>query len=106
MPAERGSPENISWFLHLYVTYIVAYLLIARTVEPEKQPLLGNVRTQQQELSRYEMWRVQPLLWSDWIKHVSSETNSRNNRKAVLSVRSVPRGYEKDKEDRLSQLSL
>jgi hypothetical protein len=26
---------------------IVAYLLKARTVEPEKQPLLGNVRTQQ-----------------------------------------------------------
>jgi hypothetical protein len=25
----------------------VAYLLKARTVEPEKQPLLGNVRTQQ-----------------------------------------------------------
>jgi hypothetical protein len=27
--------------------YIVAYLLKARTVEQEKQPLLGNARTQQ-----------------------------------------------------------
>jgi hypothetical protein len=33
--------------------YIVAYLLKARTVEAEKQPLLGNARMQ--ELSRYEM---------------------------------------------------
>jgi hypothetical protein len=29
------------------VQYIVAYLLKARTVEPEKQPLLGNAHTQQ-----------------------------------------------------------
>jgi hypothetical protein len=27
--------------------YIVAYLLKARTVEPEKQMLIGNIRTQQ-----------------------------------------------------------
>jgi hypothetical protein len=27
--------------------HIVAYLLKARTVKPEKQPLLGNARTQQ-----------------------------------------------------------
>jgi hypothetical protein len=38
-------------------------------------------------------------------KHVSAETNSRNNRRAVSSVRSVPRGYKKDKEGRLSQSS-
>jgi hypothetical protein len=39
-------------------------------------------------------------------KHVSAETNTRNNRGAVFSVqRSVSRGYEKDKEDRLRQLS-
>jgi hypothetical protein len=30
-------------------------------------------------------------------KHVSAETNSRNNTRAVFSVRSVSRGYEKDK---------
>jgi hypothetical protein len=30
-------------------------------------------------------------------KHVSAETNSRNNRRAVFSVRSVPRGYKMDK---------
>jgi hypothetical protein len=38
-------------------------------------------------------------------KHVSAETNSRNNRRAVFSVRSVPKGYKKDKEDRLRQSS-
>jgi hypothetical protein len=37
-------------------------------------------------------------------KHVSSETNSRSNRKAGFSVRSVPRGC-KDKEDLLSHVS-
>jgi hypothetical protein len=39
-------------------------------------------------------------------KNVSSEKNTRNNREAVFSVlRSVPRGYKKDKEDGLNQLS-
>jgi hypothetical protein len=28
--------------MRMYIQYIVAYLLIARTVEPEKQPLLAN----------------------------------------------------------------
>jgi hypothetical protein len=32
-------------------------------------------------------------------KHISAETNSRNSTRAVFSVRSVPRGYTKDKED-------
>lgn len=46
----------------------VAYLLKESTVEAEKQPLLGNARTTQlQELSRYEIWRVQPLLWSELV---------------------------------------
>jgi hypothetical protein len=39
-------------------------------------------------------------------KYVSAETNIRNNSRAVFSVLSVPRGYRKDKEDRLSQLSF
>jgi hypothetical protein len=39
-------------------------------------------------------------------KHVSTEINSCNNRRAVFSARSVPRGYKKDKEDRLRQLSF
>jgi uncharacterized membrane protein len=41
-------------FFSLFVVYIpykymynVAYLLEARTLEPEKQPLLGNVHTKQ-----------------------------------------------------------
>jgi hypothetical protein len=39
-------------------------------------------------------------------KHVSAETNSRNNRRAVFSVRSVPSGYKMEEEYRLSQLSF
>jgi hypothetical protein len=39
-------------------------------------------------------------------KHVSAEMNSRNKRRAVFSLQSVPRGYKKDKEGRLSQLSF
>jgi hypothetical protein len=33
-------------------------------------------------------------------KHISAEKNSRNNRRAVFSVRSGPRGFKKDKEYR------
>jgi hypothetical protein len=36
-------------------------------------------------------------------KHVSAEKNTRNNRRVVISVRSVSRGYKKDKEGRLSK---
>jgi hypothetical protein len=39
-------------------------------------------------------------------KHISAETNSRNNRRAVFYVRSMPRGYKKAKGDRLRQLSF
>jgi hypothetical protein len=41
-------------------------------------------------------------------KYVSVETNTLtcNNRRDIFSVRSVPRDYKKDKEDRLSQLSF
>jgi hypothetical protein len=39
-------------------------------------------------------------------KHVFAEAYTHNNRGAVFSVRSVPRGYKKNKEDRLSQLSF
>jgi hypothetical protein len=39
-------------------------------------------------------------------KHVSAKKNTRNNRRAVFSLRSVPRDYEKDKQDNLSQLSF
>jgi hypothetical protein len=39
-------------------------------------------------------------------KHVSAETNLRNNTSAVFFAWSLQRGYKKDKEDRLSQLSF
>jgi hypothetical protein len=51
------------------------------------------------------MGRVQPLLWSDF-KYVSAETNSRNSRRVVFAVQSAPRDYKKDKQVRLSRLSL
>jgi hypothetical protein len=37
---------------------------------------------------------------------VSAETNLRNNGRAAFSAWSVERGYKKDREDRLSQLSF
>jgi hypothetical protein len=39
-------------------------------------------------------------------KHVSEEINSRKKIEDLFSVRSVPRGYKKDKEDRVSQLNF
>jgi hypothetical protein len=40
-------------------------------------------------------------------KHVSSATNTRNNKRVVFSVlRSLPSSYEQHKENRLSQLSF
>jgi hypothetical protein len=39
-------------------------------------------------------------------KRVSAEKNSRKNREAVFSVRSVLRDYKKGKEDYLNQLSF
>jgi hypothetical protein len=39
-------------------------------------------------------------------KHVSEKTNSRNDRRALFSVQSVPRGYDKAKEDCLIQSSF
>jgi hypothetical protein len=39
-------------------------------------------------------------------KHVSAQTNSRNDGRAVFSLRSVPRDYKKDRNERLSKLSF
>lgn len=38
--------------------------------------------------------------------HASAKTNSRNDRKSVFSLLSVPKGYKTNKADRLSQLSF
>jgi hypothetical protein len=94
-------------FLKEYFNHIVVYLLKARTVEPEKQPLPGNARKQQ-------LWNCHEtdvtgtaIAMEELSKHVSAETNTRNNRGVVFSVLlSVPRGFKKDKEDSLSQLSF
>jgi hypothetical protein len=71
--------------------------------------LLGNVRMEQYRNchdTRCEAYSRSALPMERLGKHVSAETNSRNNRRAVFSVRSVPRGYKKDKEDCLSQSSF
>jgi hypothetical protein len=39
-------------------------------------------------------------------KYVSAERNTSNNRRTVLSVQSVPRGYEKSEADNLHLLSF
>jgi hypothetical protein len=80
----------------------VAYLLKARTVEPEKQPLLGNACTQQQRIVTTRDVTRTAVAMERLGKHVSAETNSRNNRRAVFSVRFVSRGYKQDKEDGFS----
>jgi hypothetical protein len=50
--------------------YIVAYLLHARTVEPQKQPLLSNTRTQQ-----YNKGVMQSVSRQRLGKHVPTRTN-------------------------------
>jgi hypothetical protein len=49
--------------------YIVAYLLKARIVEPEEQPLLGNgcVSTQQQQSHCYAMGQLLKTVFSMWL---------------------------------------
>jgi hypothetical protein len=37
------------------------------------------------------------IVMEQLIKHVSSEANTRSNRRAAFSVRAVPRGYKKTK---------
>jgi hypothetical protein len=39
-------------------------------------------------------------------KHVSVEMNSRNNRRVVFSVWSMPRAYDNDKGNRLSRVEF
>jgi hypothetical protein len=38
--------------------------------------------------------------------HISMETNSHNNRRAVFSVQFMPSGYKMDKKGRLRELSF
>jgi hypothetical protein len=80
----------------------VAYLLKARTVRPEKQPLLGNnggvVKMREVTSIAVAMEQLS--------KRVSVKTNSRNNIRAVFSVRSVPRGYKKGKGDRFKAVEF
>jgi hypothetical protein len=74
-------PTSIQ-YLSSHYNYTVVYLLKARTVEPEKQPLLGNAHKQQQRRC-HDTWHIQLLLWSDWIS--TYVVRLCNNRRGVAS---------------------
>jgi hypothetical protein len=61
------------------LVYIVTYLLKGRTVEAEKQPLLGNARTQQ-----YEMWPLTTVAMEQLSKHIPAEVKARNKRRSMF----------------------
>jgi hypothetical protein len=71
---------------------------------PEKQPLLGNsaARNNRGIVSKRDMSRTSVAM-EQLSKHVSPETNTCNNRITKFYVRSVPRDYKQDKDDRLSK---
>jgi hypothetical protein len=62
---------------------IVSYLLKAKTVKPEKQPLLCSASTQQQIIVTIPDVTRTAVDMDQLGKHVSSE-NSRNNKSAVF----------------------
>jgi hypothetical protein len=63
---------------------IVAYLLKASTVEPEKQPLLGNARTQQWENCRNQDVTYTAVNMERLRKHVSAITSQRPTMEVLL----------------------
>jgi hypothetical protein len=56
-----------------------------------------------EELSRFEMRRVRPLLWNTWVDTIPRK-RIHASKEELFSVRSLPRDYKKDKEYRLIQL--
>jgi hypothetical protein len=62
----------------------VAYLIRARTVEPEKQPLLGNAaRNNRGIFTKRDVMRTAVAV-ERLGKHVPAETNTRNSRRTAL----------------------
>jgi hypothetical protein len=76
----------------------VAYLLKARTVEPEKQPLLGNVRRNNRGIVMIRYVTRATVAMGRLGKHVSAETNSRNNRRDSFLCGPCPGGYKRTKK--------
>jgi hypothetical protein len=63
----------------------VAYLLKARSVEPKKQPLLGNAARNNRGIATIrDVTRT--AVGIELSTHVSTETNSLKNREAVFCV--------------------
>jgi hypothetical protein len=73
----------------------VAYLLKARTVEPENSRYeILHASNDKGIMTKRDVKRTAVVMEQLSI-HVSAEANTRNNRRAVFSVRFVPRGYKK-----------
>jgi hypothetical protein len=54
----------------------VEYLLKARTVEPEKDPLLGNTRTNNRGIVTKRDVTCTAVAMEQWSKHISVATNT------------------------------
>jgi hypothetical protein len=78
--------------------YIVAHLLKARIVEPETKPFLCKARIQSRGIVTTRDVTRTAIAMEQLGKHISKETNSRNIRRAVFSVRSLPKGYKRTKK--------
>jgi hypothetical protein len=81
-------PNGVSIFILLVTVSIVTYLLIARTVDPEKQPLLANGS----ESTFVSMQRLG--------KHILAATDTQSTvevlSEMVLSTHSVQKDYKED----------
>jgi hypothetical protein len=76
----------------------------SKNKKPKKQPLLGNsAERNNRGIVTKRVVTLTAVAMEKLSKHVSVETNTRNNRRAMFYVRSMPRGYKKEKEDRVSQ---
>jgi hypothetical protein len=64
----------------------VAYLLKARTVEPQKQPLLGNAASNNRGTVAIRDVTLTAVAMEQLGKNISAETHSLNKREAVFCV--------------------
>jgi hypothetical protein len=94
----------LMWILYVHLIYhTVAYLLKVNTVEAEKQPLLGNARTQNRGgvtiRDAYSRCYVAPAAYAC---AVTSHKNIRGDAGGVLSW-SAPRLYDSTDRVRFSE---
>jgi hypothetical protein len=70
-------------------------------VEPEKQPLLGNARTQQYRNVTIQNVTRTAVAMEQLSKHISAEKNTRDKGTVFSVMLSVPRGYKKGQKNPL-----